>query len=1111
MKKILLSLSLLTATFINAQENWTNIDGTGFSTGAAFKISQVFQNRIYIAGDSTQFSYTTSLLFSSPTGDPGTFVKDTGFKSILTAGWFVSSVSNASNLFFGSEVKYDTTGGVTGNTPQVYRFDGTTYSQHGTIDYSALPPDNEMVSGNTNRIQAMALYSPTGSNDTIYAFENTHYGAIRNLSVFKAPANVTNPTWINSTNFPMPSGLTTIYDAQVWHKKLYIAVCNATNGGMILRTSNGVDWDTVNTALNMSTILGPNAFNDYFTSLEVFRDTLVASVINSYNGSIVYTADSLATNQTWGAFIDSAGSGVMNSNVVDNIVDMTVGDGKLWIIASANYANGPRGFVITKNANNKDTLLTSTGGTGLESGSNLADDYRMSYFNNAVFAAGHSYAGARLSNPGGNGTTGLGGYPGNLWRFRTVKPVASFIDSVGAGYGYCYGTNVNLACTSVDASDAGWYLGSSQFNSGLNSYFNPNGPGTYVVTMYAYNGNSQSLYWDSISRTITIYANPVIDSIKATSYTVCQGQEDTLRTYVQPGSGTAPYSYVWHNAMESLDYPGDSISKITLYTVPSPSPYVYMYVTVKDFHNCMATGPSTAYIYVNPSDSLSGLVLDTLLNPVTAGKVYLYKKQVNNMGVQDTLFDLSLSGNGTFTFPSLYYGDYWVKAVADTSNALYKTAIPTYYSNKAYGHAYQWDSALVVLQHGCTAGNNGGNNIKIIQIPAAPPTGPGTISGHLSQSISFGARYSGPNHTMGAPLKGVDIKLGKNPGGSPAARTTSDNNGDYIFTNVQPGNYKIYVDIPNYGMDSVRLVSIDSLVPTTSVHNDYYVDSTMIRVVPVDSVTKAICAGDSIMLGGAYQHNAGIYTDIFQTVWQYDSVVVTTLTITSLPTLTVVANNYTVCSGSPVVLTATGATSFMWSSNAGSAVTSTVSVNPTATTVYTVTGTANACSSDQTISIATFALPNVTANTSLDTVCSGGNVTLTGGGALSYTWSGGAVDGTPFSPGTTANYTVTGTDANNCVNSDTVTVVVKTCIGIKTNSAVGLLNVYPMPATNTLYVETEKDAKVRIYDITGQMVLEQSVSVGKNEINVGALPSGAYNLAIQADGKVTNVKVMISK
>ncbi|MGZ3862039.1 MAG: T9SS type A sorting domain-containing protein [Bacteroidia bacterium] len=1107
MKKLLLAVSLLTATFINAQENWTEVNNTGFNTGAAFKVNHVFQNRIYIAGDSTQGIYTTSLLFSSPTGDTGSFVEENGLKSVLTAGWLVSAASNSSYLFFGSEVKYDTTGGVTGNTPQVYRFDGTTYTQHGTIDYSTLPPDNEMVSGNTPRIQAMALYSPTGSNDTIYAFENTHYGATKNLSVFKAPANVTNPTWINSTNFPLASGLTTVYDAQVWHKKLYIAVCNGTNGGMILRTANGVDWDTVTTALGMSAILGPNAFGDYFTSLEVFRDTLVASVIYSSNAAIVYTADSLAINQTWGALIDSAGSSIMNGNVLSNIVDMTVGDGKLWIQGSANFSSGPRGFVITKNANNRDTLLTSTNGTGLEGGFNLADDYRMSYFNNAVFSAGHTYGGARVANPG-NGTTGLGGYPGNLWRFKTVKPVASFIDSVPAGYGYCYGTNIDLVCTSANASDAGWYTGGSQFNSGLNSYFNPNGPGTYLVTMYAYNGTYQSLYWDTISRYITVYDVPHIDTVWASKTTVCQGEPDTLHTRVH--GGTAPYTYTWYNVADNLSYPGDSTTVIQLYVVPSPSPYVYNYVNVTDAHGCTGSGPyTTLYIYVNPSDSLSGTIIDTTLSPVTAGKVYLYKKQVNNMGIQDTF--AILGAGGTYSFPSVYFGDYYIKAVADTNVAAYKTSVPTYYSNRPYGHAYQWDSALVVLQHGCTAGNNTGNDIKIIQIPNMPPTGLGTISGHLSESISFGARYSGPNHTTGAPLKGVDIKLGKNPGGSPAARTTSDNNGDYSFTNVQPGNYKIYVDIPNYGMDSVRLVSIDSLVPTTSVHNDYYVDSTMIRVVPVDSVNRSICAGDSIMLGGSYQHNAGIYTDILQTVWQYDSVVVTTLAITPLPTLTVVANNYTVCSGSPVVLTATGAASFLWDSNAGSATTPTVSVNPTSPTVYTVTGTANACSSEQTIAITTLALPNVTANTSLDTVCTGGNVTLTGGGAVTYTWSGGAVNGTPFSPGTTANYTVTGTDANNCVNSDTVTVVVKSCIGIQTNSAVGLLNVYPMPATNTLYVESEKNARVRIYDITGQMVLEQSVNTGKNEINVNALPSGAYNLAIQADGKVTNVKVMISK
>ena len=54
----------------------------------------------------------------------------------------------------------------------------------------------------------------------------------------------------------------------------------------------------------------------------------------------------------------------------------------------------------------------------------------------------------------------------------------------------------------------------------------------------------------------------------------------------------------------------------------------------------------------------------------------------------------------------------------------------------------------------------------------------------------------GPESTTGAPLKGVDVKLGKNPGGTPAARATTDANGAFAFPEMPAGSYVLTLDLP---------------------------------------------------------------------------------------------------------------------------------------------------------------------------------------------------------------------------------------------------------------------------------------------------------------------------
>lgn len=91
-----------------------------------------------------------------------------------------------------------------------------------------------------------------------------------------------------------------------------------------------------------------------------------------------------------------------------------------------------------------------------------------------------------------------------------------------------------------------------------------------------------------------------------------------------------------------------------------------------------------------------------------------------------------------------------------------------------------------------------------------------------------------------------------------------------------------------------------------------------------------------------------------------------------------------------------------------------------------VTGTdGNGCVSSDTITINNVnTAPNVTANASSNSICAGDNVTLTGGGANSYTWNNSVLDGIPINPSGTATYTVIGTDQFGCSNTAQVTVTV---------------------------------------------------------------------------------------
>jgi hypothetical protein len=142
-------------------------------------------------------------------------------------------------------------------------------------------------------------------------------------------------------------------------------------------------------------------------------------------------------------------------------------------------------------------------------------------------------------------------------------------------------------------------------------------------------------------------------------------------------------------------------------------------------------------------------------------------------------------------------------------------------------------------------------------------------------------------------------------------------------------------------------------------------------------------------------------------------------------------NDGTVCNGSPATLTATGGTSYLWSTGSTA---SSITVTPSATTSYAVTVTSAAgCSAVTSVTITVSPLPVPSLLTSdmsgLSSddgiICSGAAATLTISGGTTYLWSNSST-GTSItvSPSATTTYTVTVTSSDACVATATRTVVV---------------------------------------------------------------------------------------
>lgn len=161
--------------------------------------------------------------------------------------------------------------------------------------------------------------------------------------------------------------------------------------------------------------------------------------------------------------------------------------------------------------------------------------------------------------------------------------------------------------------------------------------------------------------------------------------------------------------------------------------------------------------------------------------------------------------------------------------------------------------------------------------------------------------------------------------------------------------------------------------------------------------------------------------------------------VSPTPSINIVSSPTAICNGNSATLTATGANSYSWMP--GTLNGTSVIVSPTATTVYTITGTSGICSSTKTFTLNVLATPTININAIPPVICNGGTALLLGTGATSYTWLPSNANTTTLvvTPSVTTIYTLTGLNAAGCKNTANTTLTVNPTPTVSVNTSTNVV------------------------------------------------------------------------
>ena len=952
---------------------------------------------------------------------------------------------------------------VTVNSPAICQGQTATLTAGGAASYTWTPTDDLTISGNTATTTVVGTYTVEGTDAN--GCKNT---ATATVTVNALPTvTVNSPAICQGETAELTAGGAVDY---TWSPSTGLTITDATHGSTATTTTAGT-WTVTGTDANGCT-------NTATATVTV--NTLPTITVNSptvCSGESATLTAGGAASYTWTPADDLTISGNTATTTVAGTytVEGTDANGCKNTATATVTVNALPTVTVNSPAVCQGETATLTAGGAASYTWTPADDLTISGNTAATTVAG-TYT---VTGTDANGCSNTATATVTVNTLPTVTVNSPAI---------CQGETATL--TAGGAASYTWTPDDDLTISGNTATTTV--AGTYTVTGTDANGCT-----NTATATVTVNTLP---TVTVNSPAVCQGETATLTA-----GGAA--SYTWTPA-DDLTISGNTATTTVAGTYT---------VTGTDANGCSNTATATVTVNTLPTVTVnSPAICQGQTATLTAGGAASYTWIPAD--------DLTISGN---TATTTVAGTYTVTGTdangcSNTATATVTVnALPTVTVNSpaicqgqtatltASGAAsYTWTPADDLTISGNTATTTVAGTYTVTGTDANgcsnTATATVTVNALPTVTVNSPAICQGQTATLTAS-GAVDYTWSPNTG-----LTITDATHGSTATTTTAGTWTVTgTDANGCSNTATATVTVNTL-PTVTVNSPAICQGETATLTASGAASYTWTPADDLTISGntATTTVAGTYTVTGTDANGCSNTATATVTVNAMPTVTV--NSPAICQGQTATLTASGAVDYTWSPSTGLTITDAAHSSTATTTTagtWTVTGTdANGCSNTATATVTLNTLPTITATS--DPVCEGEDVEITASGAATYTWSpmtDVTLSGTGNNIATIDNavngatYTITGTDANGCINTTTHTIVVRDSAELNVTNATQTVC---QGGSITPIVITYENATVNITPSLPDGLTVTHVNATKDSIYgeiTGATSGQIYTFTVNAD------------